>query len=210
MGGRTLLLDPWFNAKPDQVKRLVPPAVTAEQVRYADLIFVSHFAYDHCDNFDISTINNRTFAHVIAPDEVLANLTVPDRFKVSASVGDSFHYYGIDVQVMPTRHGQGDQSVGYILSAGRERLYFAGDTYDFYGLSDVDADVGIVPIGGTYTMDVLSAISALKKMRLKRVIPCHYDTFDRIRANPHDFARKVEAETKSVPVVLSVGQTFDF
>ena len=209
IGGKTVLTDPWLNPKPEQVQRLLPPALTCDQIKQADMIFVSHLAYDHCDNYDISTIVNRTFAQVIAPEEVLGALSLGERYKVAAVAGDYFHYFGIDVEVLPVRHAQAD-AVSYMISAENKKVYFAGDTYDFYGLSQVSADVAIVPIGGSYTMDVLSAVTAVKKMSVKHVIPCHYNTFAKIRADPHEFAARVKKETKAVPVILSVGQAYDF
>lgn len=210
LGDQVILTDPWMNPRPREVNRLVAPAFPATHLKKVDAIFVSHYAFDHCDNYDITTLVNRTFASVIAPDEALANLTIPDRNKVAASEGDRFHLYGLDVEVLPARSTQMRESVGYIISAGGKRVYFSGDTYDFPGFSQVNADVGIIPIGGTYTMDILSAVTAAKKMRVRKVIPCHYNTFDRIKADPYDFEKRVKADGRTEPIVMSVGQTIDF
>ncbi len=209
-GGITVLTDPWMDPKPLSTQRLVAPSMTADKIKKLDAIFVSHFAPDHCDAYDITTLVNRTFASVIAPEEALANLQIADRYKVAAVVGDKFHLYGIDIEVMDTRNPKGDQAVSYQIKANGKTVYFAGDSYDFYGFSKVEADVGIVPIGGAYTMDILGAVSAVKKMKVHKVIPCHFNTFERIKADPHDFAKRVEKEAKAIPVVLSVGQTMDF
>ena len=209
-GTVTVLTDPWLDPKPRELNRLVPPALTSAQIKKADAILVSHWAPDHADNYDITTIVGRTFASVVAPAEALANITVPQRNKLVATVGDRFHHYGLDVEVMPVR-SQTEDAVGYIAEADGKRVYFSGDTYDFYDLATVAADVGIIPIGGAMTMDVLGAVSAAKKMRVKRVVPCHYGTFARIKADPHYWAKRVVKEgAKAVPVVLSVGQALDF
>ncbi|MFA5247202.1 MAG: MBL fold metallo-hydrolase [Candidatus Micrarchaeia archaeon] len=209
LGGKIILTDPWFDQKPRQVERLVPPAVSAERIKHADAIFISSDAFDHFDQHDVSILVEGTFARVIAPDSALARLDLQDKYKVAAVECDSFEYYGMQIDVIPVRNNV-PGSVGYKIKAGGKSVYFSGDTYDFYGLANVEADVAIIPIGGTQTMDILSAVSAAKKMRVKYVIPCHYNTFSRIKADPEDFARRVSHETKAKPVVLEVGQTANF
>jgi len=207
--GKILIFDPWLDPKPRNAQRLVPPATSAEKIRKADAIFVSSPAFDHFDLHDVSIIADGTYAHVVAPEEVLSRLDLQDKFKMPAVDGDSFEFYGMDISVLPVRNNV-PGSVGYIVRCGARSVYFSGDTYDFYALSNVEADLAIVPIGGTQTMDILSAVSAVKKMRVKYVIPCHYDTFSRIRADPYDFASRVKREAKAQVVVLGVGQTARF
>ena len=207
--GKILYFDPWLDPRPRTVERLVPPAISAEKIKKADAIFISSPAFDHFDQHDVSIIADGTFAHVVAPEAVLARLDLQDKFKMSAVDGDDFEFFGLHIKVLPVRNNA-PGSVGYIVSSGGKSVYFAGDTYDFYALANVEADLALIPIGGTQTMDVLSAVSALKKMRVKYVIPCHYDTFSRIKADPYDFAKRVKQETKAQAVVLGVGQTARF
>jgi len=46
----------------------------------------------------------------------------------------------------------------------------------------IRADIALVPIGGTYTMDPFAAANAVKEMRPKYAIPMHYNTTERHRA----------------------------
>jgi L-ascorbate metabolism protein UlaG (beta-lactamase superfamily) len=209
LDGKILLFDPWLDPRPRNAQRLVPPSTSAEKIRKADVIFISSPAFDHFDLHDVSIIAAGTYAHVIAPEEVLSRLDIQDKFKMAAVDGDSFEFYGMSISVLPVRNNV-PGSVGYLVRAGGRSIYFSGDTYDFYALAEVEADLALLPIGGTQTMDILSAVSALKKMRVRHVIPCHYDTFSRIRADPYDFANRVKRETKAQAVVLAVGQTARF
>ena len=207
---RTLLFDAWLDPHPKEMERLVAPALTEDKIRHADVIFLSHEHFDHCSPFDVNSIVQRTFCQVVAPEETLAKLNVPPRSKVVVNEGDSFSLMGIDVQVTKAIHPQCTHPVGFIISAEGKKVYFAGDTYDFFGMSDIDVDVALLPIGGTFTMDVFSAIKALKQMRAKTVVPMHYDTFSKIRADVRDFALRVKNSTKSSCAILSVGQTMEF
>ncbi len=210
MGGKTLLFDPWLDPKPKEYERFVPPATTAERIRKADLIFITHEHYDHCDPYDVATIVQTTFAHVIAPSPALAKLKIPERNKITAVAGDSFSFQGVDIDVLPALHPQSAQPVAFRVSAGGKSVFHAGDTYDNYALSKVDCDVALVPIGGSFTMDVLGSVTALKKIRCKFAVPMHYGTFSRIEADAQDWAKRVKKETKATPIVLGVGESFEF
>ncbi len=208
LGNRIVFTDPWLDPKPKSVERLVPPAITADKVRRADIILVSHEHFDHCDPFDIGTIVGRTFAQVVAPPEALKKLDVPPRSRVSAREGDSFELMGIHIDVVEARHPQSTHAVGFIVRGDGNSVYFAGDTYQFPAMNRIDVDVALLPIGGTYTMDMLSALTALKQLRTRMVVPMHYNTFKEIRASPEEFARRVKESTKIEPVVLGLGEGF--
>ncbi|MCX6767504.1 MAG: MBL fold metallo-hydrolase [Candidatus Micrarchaeota archaeon] len=208
VNGRVVLTDPWLDPRPRNVQRLVPPAATSDQIRRADVILVSHEHYDHCDAFDIGTIVNRTFAQVVAPDSALKKLDIPERNRVPAREGDKFELMGVNIEVVEARHPQCSHAVGYIVRGEGGSVYFAGDTYQFPAMNRIDVDVAILPIGGTYTMDMLSALTALKQLRARFVVPMHYNTLKEIRVSPQEFARRVKETTKVEPVVLSVGEGF--
>jgi L-ascorbate metabolism protein UlaG (beta-lactamase superfamily) len=212
LAGRTILIDPWFSKNPGDSERLVAPAVTPQQIRRADIICVTHEHYDHKSRADIEAIVARTFAHVVAPPETLAELedVVPLRQRVSAREGDAFDLLGVQIEVVPAKHPQSAHPVGYVLRGEGKSVYHAGDTYDFFGMSKHGADVALLPIGGTYTMDVLSALNAVKHVRPRVVVPMHYGTFPKIRADVDDFARRVRKDTRADCQALSVGDSMAF
>ncbi|MBI5224255.1 MBL fold metallo-hydrolase [Candidatus Micrarchaeota archaeon] len=201
---KTILFDPWLSM---DNSRIVPPAYDASHVRASDVLFLSHEHGDHFNAQDVKRIYERTFTHVVAPESVFEQISIPENRKVVAYVGDEFNYQGLDVKVMEARHPQSQNPVGYTVSDGSESVYFAGDTYDFHGLSQAKADVCMLPIGGTYTMDVIGALSAIKKIRASHFIPMHYNTFQNIRVDTYDFERKAKKETKSQIHVLPVGHS---
>lgn len=207
---KTVFTDLWLSLRPREVQRLVPPATTQEKIKEADALLVSHEHFDHCDPFDVSMVAGRTFAHVVAPEDSMAHLQdVNPRQKVSVREGDSFTLSGVEITVTPAKHPQSTYPVGYIIAAGDKTVYFAGDTYEFYDMVNLDVDLAILPIGGTFTMDVLGAIKALKQMRAKYVVPMHYDTFPRIDADVNDFEKRVRSSTRSTPIILEPGQRFE-
>lgn len=213
LNGSIILFDPWFDQKPRQTDRLVAPAVkNVDAIKRADLIMVSHEHFDHCDPYDVTRIAQRTFATVVGPDETLANFPdISSRQKMSVEEGDSFSLHGLQVTVTPARHPQSVHSVGFIVEKDGKSVYFAGDTYDFFEMGQIEVDVAMLPIGGTFTMDMYGALSAAKKIKAKFVVPMHFNTFERIHADPHEFAKRLHSNnTRTVAKVLEIGQTLDF
>lgn len=211
MGGRHVLFDPWFDESPQGRHRLLPPAVTRERLpRYCDLVCVSNESFDHCSPEDVKAIVQRTNAYVVASSDALGRLDVPPRSKVSAEVGDRFTLLGVDVEVMPANHPQSSCPIGFIVRCGGQSVYFAGLTYEFSEMRNVAVDLAILPIGGSFSMDSIGAVSALKHMRARFAVPMHYNTFERIKVDEHDFFERVRRSTRTAPVVLQVGQAAEF
>lgn len=71
-------------------------------------------------------------------------------------------------------HPKANGWVGYILTLGGHTYYHAGDTDHAPELSDVQADVAILPIGGTYTMEVVEAAGMAKAISPQIAVPMHY------------------------------------
>ena len=65
-------------------------------------------------------------------------------------------------------------------------------------------DVALLPIGGTFTMDLQEAVRAAKAINPKIVIPMH-----RNKANPLDFKKKIEATSNIKVVPLQIGEVFN-
>lgn len=206
MGSKKFLFDPWFGS---DGKRQVPSAVTAAQFRQVDAIFISHEHFDHCDGKALADIVGRTLAHVIGPAEALDSIPVAERLKMRVKVGERFTVNGYEVSVVQAQHPKSAYPVGFVVGCGGQKLYHAGDTYDFYGLTGIEADVGLLPIGGAYTMDIFAAITALKRLRLKHVIPMHYDTFSQIEADVNDFAKRVKTSSRTQVHVLQPGESIE-
>ena len=85
-------------------------------------------------------------------------------------------------------------------------MYHAGDTgltMDMKLLEEEGIDVALLPIGGNFTMDLRDAARAVRFIRPRYVIPMHYDTFDLIKADPH----QLDVPADVVRVVLKPGET---
>lgn len=98
---------------------------------------------------------------------------------------------------------------GILFDIDSKRIFHAGDTSlnsEMKVLKEVfKPDIALLPIGGTYTMDVEQAAIAAEWIGANTVVPMHYNTFDAIKADASEFARKIEAQGKFARI-LSVGE----
>jgi L-ascorbate metabolism protein UlaG (beta-lactamase superfamily) len=185
-GGQVLLIDPWLTGNP-----VFPAARRAEAIKGATAILVSHGHGDHSG--DAAAIAKETGAKIVGVYELASWLAAQSGAEAvamnkggTAKIGDvavtlvaATHSSSVMVDDRPMYVGG---ECGFMIAAEGQTIYFSGDT-------DVMADmgifaelhrptIGILPIGGFYTMDIPRAAYACRKFfDFKAVIPCHYKTF---------------------------------
>jgi L-ascorbate metabolism protein UlaG (beta-lactamase superfamily) len=86
------------------------------------------------------------------------------------------------------------------------RIFHAGDTClsaDFKTYKELyRPNIALLPIGGTYTMDVEHAVVAADWLGAKTVIPMHYNTFPAIAQDPVVFSNFVKQLNPKIEVVI--------
>jgi L-ascorbate metabolism protein UlaG (beta-lactamase superfamily) len=200
--GTVAFIDPFFSPE----GRDNPSAVKdAHWVKKCDLIFVTHEHHDHFEPDTITEIAERTWATVVAPRQVLRELKIPEKFKVEVRVGDRFELKGVQIEVVKAVHPQSVYPVGFIIEKDGVRVYHAGDTYEFAQMVEIRCDWALLPIGGSYTMDIVGAEKAAKEMQCKYVVPTHYSTWERIAQSPREFSASLSG-SKVKPVIMKFGE----
>jgi L-ascorbate metabolism protein UlaG (beta-lactamase superfamily) len=183
---KTVLIDPFFSEN-----KLAP--------KYAgtpDLILITHEHFDHTDatNFDCL---------------VLAPSTCKFKRMITVNIGDTFDFGDISIKVVKASlHDDCEYSSGYLINYEGKKVYHAGDTY----LDAIEkigkVDTFMIPIGGTYTMNIDEAVEALKIIEPDLAIPMHYNTFPVIKADPKEF--QVKAENSGFKVkIMDFGEEID-
>lgn len=150
----------------------------------ADIIFVTHAHYDHLSPNDVSSILKEDTTVVATPDSLKTLHITQDKFSVEPN--KSYEIKGFKFETVPAYniqaerlsfHPKSNNWVGYIFSLNNQKIYHAGDT-DFIpemkSLSSKNLDIAMLPMGGTYTMDVSEAIDAANAIGAKITIPMHY------------------------------------
>ncbi len=207
--GHKLIVDPFFTDNP-------AAPITADEVE-AGFIFVSHGHGDHVgDAIDIAKRND---ALVVTNAEIAGWLTKQEVKAHAQHIGGGYrHPFGY-LKLTNAVHGSalpdgsnGGNPTGMLLKTNHdEKIYIACDTGlfgDMQLIGDEGLNLAVIPIGDNYTMGPDDALKAVKLLRPKHVIPCHYNTWPLIEQDADAWAARVTSETTSVPHILKPGESF--
>jgi len=158
-----------------------PFDLKGENFEPADLIFITHAHQDHCSFEDIRKIL-KDDSVLVAPPDCLSLIDVENE-KQAVEPNKSYEIKGFKFSTIPAYnigtnfHPKENNWVGYVFELNGKKIYHAGDT-DFIpemnNLKSMNLDLALLPIGGTYTMDVDEAIQATNAICAKTTIPMHY------------------------------------
>jgi L-ascorbate metabolism protein UlaG (beta-lactamase superfamily) len=178
----------------------IDPYVLPKGSPLADIILITHDHYDHCDPSKVNEIkSDRT---QIVTTEKAAQKLGSDVKKVKA--GDYLEIEGIRIRAVEAYntnkpfHPKG-VGVGFIIESEGKRVYHTGDSDYIPEMNSLKGMTAVlIPIGGTYTMDINTAAEAILAMKPKFAIPMHYNFLEGLNADAGEFKEKVEekGETK--------------
>jgi len=148
----------------------------------ADLILITHDHFDHFSPDDV--------VKVAKDDTVIVTIAaVAQKLKGNVRVvkpGDSITVLGIPIEAVPAYnvskfrspgapfHPKESGHVGFIFTVGGQRIYHAGDTDVIPEMDDIEADIALLPVGGTYTMTADEAAQAANRIKPQVAIPMHH------------------------------------
>jgi len=182
-GKRVIYIDPYQLQFPD----------------VGDIILITHEHPDSCSPDDIKWL--RRGATVIVGPEPCAS-----QFKGDVRVakpGDTFDIRGVNIEVEPAYnpdkefHPREAGGVGYVVTTVEGvRIYHAGDTGLIPEMAHIKADVALLPVGGTYTMDATEAAQAANLIKPKLAIPMHWGGLVGSREDAEKFRDLCEVEVR--------------
>ncbi|MBI4043728.1 MAG: MBL fold metallo-hydrolase [Candidatus Diapherotrites archaeon] len=210
LGEQTILFDPFIQSSSDDpaMKRLVSCPVGVDDLKGISMIFITSEVFDHFDKQSVEYLAEKWNATVVAHQSVLNELKISPRLMRPIQTGSKLSVRGVSVEAQTAHYPQAFYPLGYKLTHNGESVYHAGDTDLSEYPSTFTADVALLPIGGTITMDVVDAVKATKSLKPRIVIPMHYNTFSMIQASPEEFVQRIEKSIlKTKPVLLKPGES---
>lgn len=170
----------------------VDPYMLDNEAPKADIIFLTHDHYDHCDAGKIKEIQKPDTVIVCTP---ACNRHVSGKTEI-VTAGKALDVKGVKIKTVPAYnigkpyHPKGS-GVGYVFTIDGTTIYHAGDTDFIPEMNGIKTDIALLPIGGTYTMDTTEAAKAATAIQPKVVIPMHYGTISGTEADPSEFKKLV-------------------
>jgi L-ascorbate metabolism protein UlaG (beta-lactamase superfamily) len=185
LDGTRLVTDPFLRTRLGPLRRHGPPVASAA-LEGADAVLLSHLHRDHAD---LPSLRRLGDTPMIVPPGAAAFLERRGFRSVSElAVGRSTQVGAVTVTAVEAVHDGGRkgsrdaQAIGFLLS-GRQRIYFAGDTDLFDGMSALrGVDLALLPIWGWGPnlgpghMDPEAAARAAALIEPRIVVPIHWGT----------------------------------
>ena len=147
----------------------------------ADLVLVSHEHHDHCSPKDVARISG--------PDTVVvAAAKAAERLPGAKAVrpGDRLTVTGVEIEAVRAYNVNKFRSpgnpfhppeaghVGFVVTVDGARIYHTGDSDHIPEMAEIDCDVALLPVSGTYVMTVEEAAEAAQTLNPQIVVPMHY------------------------------------
>ena len=184
LDGVRLLTDPVLRQRVWHLRRRVPLDVA--DLGRIDAALLSHVHFDHFDRPSLRRLGTGVTAVVpVGARRLLRGFT--DVREVD--VGDEVRFGKVTVHVTPAEHHsprltlRSAPALGFVV-AGSRRIYFAGDTDLFEGMSSLagSLDVALLPVAGWGSkvgpghLDPLRAAQALRLLSPRIAVPIHWGT----------------------------------
>ena len=153
-----------FRLEGEKVVYIDPFRITAGPP--ADIILISHVHYDHCSPSSIERIRT-------ADTVIVTNVECAKKFKGDVRIiapGQSIAVGGVAIDGVAAyntnkpSHPRGDGGLGFVITLGGRKIYYAGDTDLIPEMAAVKADVALLPVSGTYVMSADEAAQAVKRI----------------------------------------------
>jgi len=211
-----LYIDPFLSENP-----ACPPELQSPEA--CDVIAVTHGHGDHLG--DTVRIYQQFRPKIVAIFELTSILQqegVAAEDLIGMNVGGTVEVRALRFSMVPATHSGSAMPGGRIVYSGDAigfvitledgfRFYHAGDTWVTADMEYIgklfEPEVGILPIGGFYTMDPKAAALAAKLIGVKKVIPMHYGTMPVLAGTPEELEQELEG-SDIVVQAPAVGQVF--
>lgn len=161
----------------------IDPFKVPEGQPKADLILVTHQHFDHVDPDSINKIvqpETPIVSNALGIDAIATGVEADNLIEIEP--GEAIEVVGVRIETVPAynidkpHHPKTDKGLGFIVHLGETAVYHMGDTDNIPELKDISGiNLVMVPVSGTYVMDVEEAVAAVAVLKPEVAIPMHHD-----------------------------------
>ncbi|HXT85034.1 MAG TPA: MBL fold metallo-hydrolase [Verrucomicrobiae bacterium] len=151
----------------------------------ADILCISHNHFDHLNIQDINNIINVNTKLICSQEctKILKENYSKNEI-IPLKPGESIDVENIKIEATRAYntnkeyHPKEDNKIGFVVHMDKLKIYHAGDTDLIPEMNDIDADIALVPVSGTYVMNYEEAAKAVNDhiKPKKMAIPMHYNS----------------------------------
>ena len=167
-----------------------------ETDKKADLVLITHDHSDHCSLDDIEKIQQPETIFVTEKDSAQ---------KLSGTIktvkpGDSLGIDNVKIEAIPAYnldkdfHPKANGWLGFVLEMDGIRIYHAGDTDHIPEMKNLNVDIALLPVSGTYVMTADEAVEAALAINPGVAIPMHYGAIVGDSSDADTFKAKLEGK----------------
>jgi L-ascorbate metabolism protein UlaG (beta-lactamase superfamily) len=206
LDGVRLITDPVLRNRLAHLRR-VGARADAGALRGVDAVLVSHLHYDHLDVPSLLRLGRSI--QVVLPAGSTRLLRRRGFTRISQlGIGEELDIGAVTIAATKVEHSGkrtpfslDRPAVGYLVT-GSARIWFAGDTDLFDGMSELapGLDVALLPIAGWGArlppghLDPRTAAEALQLLRPRVAVPIHWGTYKQVGLGRSDEALRAPAE----------------